>query len=229
MSLGPQAARILASRGDRPVNRSSSVLCSSQPSPEDLMTKWFGLLVLALPVLLVCGQTTAAEDVERSFRISSDPDEKLIYFASHPESTRFGTVFTLYGDGRLVRDRINQGNQEVAESSEAVLEQADIESLIRLAVEAGLMDLTRDALLDSLGGRMPRTANGRTVTLRVRLEEYQGPAQPEAAPLLDHEVRMNTPSYLARSFPEHREIRGLLDLEEALKAYAADTRPAEQE
>lgn len=183
------------------------------------MKRRFGLLVLALLVLAACGQRIAAEEAERSFRISNDPDEKLIYLASHPESTRFATAFALYGDGRLVREKINQGNQDVVETSESVLTYADIESLVRLSVEAGLVDLTREALLDSVGGRMPKRDDGRSVRLRISLEEYRGPSQSEAAPIV-REIWMPSPSYLSGLFPQLGTIRGLLDLEEALDAYA---------
>jgi len=134
--------------------------------------------LLAATLAWLPPQEHAAEE-GRSFTLSPDP-EAVVLQARFSGSTRPSVVYTLYGDGRLVHERVQEAAKHVSEHVEVQLGFLEREELIRIVVDAGLVECDPDCIskkcAESLGvHRIPQTRDCGGVMLTLNLESYQGP------------------------------------------------------
>lgn len=133
------------------------------------------------------------------------------------------TVYTLYGDGRLVHKRVKEAAKQVRDRVEGRLEFREMEDLVHIAVSAGLAECDTDCIeakvMDTLGStKMPQVADGRWVTLTVNLESYQGPGDYASRPR-QLRIQLKSPHVLAEFCPELREPKALLEVARALSSH----------
>jgi hypothetical protein len=84
---------------------------------------------------------------------------------------RWSSTTRIYGDGRLVRSQSGVAIETKTEEELTRLEVADLEALVRIAVDGGLFEATQDDLRrkDSVG--IPHAS---LTTLTIELADYKG-------------------------------------------------------
>jgi hypothetical protein len=162
---------------------------------------------------------------EREFSFSADPAFELLRVQYVGGAARRWSAFHLYADGRLVLDILDPAHQEILESFETNLSNAETENLLRIIVDAGFMESSRDSISDAVmqSRGIPLDAfkghDSQSMLTTVHLESYRGPGQDEAAPATN-QIKIQSPVGLSRSLPGVTEIEALATLHEALMDYA---------
>lgn len=149
------------------------------------MTKkiWVGLAVAAALVAIPLISTEVAGS---DFLFSTAPDVAIVT-VSRTGGLQMGlSTLTLYGDGRLERRPGHRG----AAVDEALLSYTELDELVRLLVDGGLMawdDADVEARLEAALGHVPSYVDFPTVRIRIDLEHAEaetgekGPATKEIA------------------------------------------------
>lgn len=178
-------------------------------------------------------QARAAEG-ERSFTLSMDP-EAILLQVRFSGSAGPAVVYTLYGDGRLVHERVQEAAKHVSEHVEMQLGFLEGQELIRIVVDAGLLECDPDCInkrCASLLGvhRIPQTRDCGGVMLTLNLESYQGP-QESTPRRVDSRVYLDCPHALVDYYCSARDLpeaQAYLDLAEALHERKMAAQEAEQ-
>ena len=190
------------------------------------MNRSLAVLVSAMLGTLVSGVGCAGEGALEAadapgtmFEVSSASSQEILYLTWYGTYGREVSEYALYGDGRLVKRTVDQGNRDVAlETTEVDLDREDALSLMNLAVEADLPELTREDLQRRLGDREVDVEDGGTVVVRFHFEAYEVSGEPRKSPF-SPTVKMHAPWYQVQRTPELREAQGLVSLIDALEAY----------
>lgn len=180
-----------------------------------------GLMLAGLAADFEPGELSTGVSTIASYRVSTSPSDEILNYSVSGGLGFLVPEYRLYGDGRLVREVIDQGNRESVTREERQLSAEDVEVLFRLAVESRLAELTPNRLRATVGVT-PLREDSTSVVLRLRFESYQRVGEPEIAPF-EPQIIMETPSVVTRSFPQFREGQALVALTEALEAYFGQT------
>jgi hypothetical protein len=165
-----------------------------------------GALVSLLLAVTVLGQRGSDEPggLQRSYSYSGAGDVVILSFSSHGGMELDRTTYQLYGDGRLVHTYGNP-DEPVAE---VYLDRTEVENLMRIAIEGGLMDWDREALNErikqAVGGLSSMTDLPRK-TLKINLEHYDNGSS-RSAPLSKH-ISFGWEPMLVKGFAPNAEIR----------------------
>ena len=181
--------------------------------------------VLPLLLLLLAAPQQACvkaggEEAQPSFVISPDPAVAVISVLTSGGSSRYQRETALYGDGRLVTTVRQQ--EALRSSQEVELSFQEMEELVRIVIEGGLMEWTWEdynrKIRDSLGGHRPASSSDSPMQrFTIRLEEYRAAAGAAAGPV---EVHVDTvpPRFLKSVNPglEVEEVDALIALSSAI-------------
>lgn len=171
------------------------------------------LSTMASLALLAIAVLTPSAQGEPSFTLNTDPAAVVLEYR-FSGGLRRGLVYTLYGDGRLVRERGDKASDQVAKQ----LHPSEAEGLVRFIVDSGLVECgsgcIRAAVMDCLGlGKVPRAEDGGEILLTLNFESYQQPGA-SGTTALQRRIHVHSPEMLARYCPEIQELRHLLELGE---------------
>lgn len=177
---------------------------------------------------VIAPQAYGAEGEQRAFTLSTDPEEVVLQ-ARFSGGMLPSKVYTLYGDGRLVHEEVNQAAKSVSDRVEMHLDFLEGEELVRMVVAAGLLECDPNCIeqrcAQSLGlHRIARAQDCGGVTLTLNLETYQGPG--ESAPSsVQRRMYQHCPHDVAELCPDIEELEAVRQLGRAL----AEHKKAEQE
>lgn len=181
------------------------------------------LLSLALALFIVIpalGQRKGEPPyTEATFSYPSDPTRVLLQVTTGAMDMTIRSM-TLYGDGRLDLE-VRSGTQTVVSEYTRDLEPAEVEAMLRLAVDHGLAEWDgtriRAHQLRERGGRgyLPPTDTTRA-TIVVALEDYRrGDYKVEHVEQL---IRLQAPRFTSEFSPGIPELKGVADLVDLLDA-----------
>lgn len=142
---------------------------------------------------------------EPEFVYSTRPDVQVLHYRS-AGTTVFVSELFLYGDGRLVYNRLDARDGEtVIDSQETYLSPADVASVLSYCVVSGLVELDGEGLREKYAGQLAQVADGATVYLTLGLDYYEGEMRTEPGPF-EHTVVFHAPG----AGTEHPELRALI-------------------
>jgi hypothetical protein len=178
--------------------------------------KIIGLSAIASLAIAPLAVSIPGEQDERSFTLSTDPAAVVLEYR-FAGGLRRGVVYTLYGDGRLVRVPGDRISDQVA----IQLDPQEADNLVRSVVDAGLVECGSECIQETVKACMgleqvPRAADGGEILLTLNLETYQEPGASQVA-AIQRRIRVHSPGMLARYCPEIQELRQLLELETILR------------
>lgn len=176
-------------------------------------------------------QTQAAAEGERSFTLSTDPEEVVLQY-NYGGGMGPSVVYTLYGDGRLVHERVREAASHVSDRVEMQLGFMEQQELLRIVVDAGLLECDPECIekrcAQSYG--LHRIAPGNDcggVILTLNLETYRGPG--ESAPVSVHQrMYQHCPQYVAELCPAIEELQAIRDLGRTLHEHKTAAQEAAQ-
>lgn len=149
-----------------------------------------------------------------SFTFSSDPAEVVLSIASETGLRRRRTSMSIYGDGRTEL-RVAAGEQ-VREQYEVSLDYSEVEALLRLAVNHGLVEYDSTNIMARRFRRLQGrpyggAADASQLKLSLSLESYT--RGDYAQRNVEKSIRFYAAGLAARAFPEIKEIQGLAELQ----------------
>lgn len=180
------------------------------------------LAALASLAPILAPPAGGAEGEQRSFTLSTDPEEVVLQ-ARFSGGMRPSVVYTLYGDGRLVHEEVNEAAKSVRDRVDTQLEFAEREELIRIVVDAGLLECDPECIekrcAQLLGVQtIPPGRDCRGVMLTLNLETYQAPGE-SSARSVQRRMYLECPHALVSFYCSERdlpEVQALLELARAL-------------
>ena len=159
------------------------------------------------------------------FDFTTDPSIAVLQLRSDGGMSGIGTVYSLYGDGKLVWRRIGKFSPEtelvetfegygVTQRHEATLSFEEMQALVGVAVETGLAVATPEDIESQMASGRSNTSDLGDMVFELHLESLAGTSG-EAVPL-NQELRLHAPTAAARQFPEITQLQGLKRIHEAL-------------
>jgi len=159
------------------------------------------------------GQPVSAES-HATFTITSDPTVAVLRLSQEGGFLSGWDRFTLYGDGRLVRELLDPGLKNSRDTAEKHLSFEDTTDLMDQAVSAGLLEYSQSDQSPEAAAfynsDLPNTV------LQIRLESYSGSDDGEAGTY--RTIRVHAVHELvSRIDPDHQAARDLLELHARLR------------
>ncbi len=149
-----------------------------------------------------------------SFEVSTDPTDLVLFLTERGglgNATAF--QFLLYGDGRLVRERVDNSNLKVLQSEEVALTFDETSEILDHAVRSGLAEFTSERVREVVGHDQAISVDSSTVVLEMNFIRYERPGLSERAPYTAT-ARLTNPRIYARAYPELTEASALRRLQE---------------
>lgn len=185
-----------------------------------------GTGALGLAALLAGPQLGTASQAERSFGLGTDPEVAVLRLVETGAFRVADSHYVLYEDGRLVREIGNLTTKAVRETREVTLDLAEMSDLVRIVVDAGLIECGTECIeakvMEALDIQKMLQPNDATdMTLTIELLSYSGPQTAEAAPA-SRTIHLYGPYALMYFCPELPELQGLVGLAGALREHFAE-------
>ena len=181
-------------------------------------------LAVAAAMLAACSPAAGSEaDEIAAYEYSTSAADEILFLFSTGGMGRLAPQYRLYGDGRLVREIVNQYDRQPFKTSQVELAPADVAALLDLVVATHLPDLDlldMRSALEALGDAARYREDGETLVLKLRFDSYERPDGTIEAPFKQR-VSMVSPALKAELLPDLPEPAGLLSLREALDSYFA--------
>jgi len=165
------------------------------------------ILVLALGYRTTRAASDDAEEVERQYSFSADPEVEILRIE---HSGNWSVVDSLYGDGRLVF-----GTDHKA----LYLSYQEQDGIIRDLVDAGIMEYDTGKVRALMKQRPTpyRSPEGAGIGVIIQLDDYRGPLQ-DSGPARSA-IGMASPRFLREQYPEIDEIQALSRLLDKISEY----------
>lgn len=148
-----------------------------------------------------------------SFAVSNDPTVPVLSVEANAPSSGNSLSMTLFGDGELEFHR-KRWRQPEDKYWRLQLSPNEMDDLLHVAIDAGLAEWDEARIADSMrkatGGRVPRSVDGTTITVRLTLAEYRRGSVREQD--LRKTIRYANPDRTAEAFPEIKELSALAAL-----------------
>jgi hypothetical protein len=164
--------------------------------------------------------TVKGAEGRRSYVFSSDPQETVLTMRIWGGLSQEVYEYTLFGDGRFVRT-IGQ-KARVTSRTERSLDFAEVDDLVRAAVDGGLMEWDHEAfgrtLREQVGGPPILASDSPRVRIVINLDEYWN-SQGEKVEPPHVQIDTTPPSSLKAAYPqlEIKELDALVSLSAAIE------------
>lgn len=175
-----------------------------------------GLLVAGAAALLALvplsrgTQGAAGAAVRREFTITADPAVAVLQMTFIGSFDGERALYSLYGDGRFRVERRTRSG-DVIKEAEAEYPFAEIERLVRVAVDHGLADASQSDLEPAFRQLEPTSDMG-TASVQLRLASYSRNGEEVGA--VEQRLRIPPPRFTNHHFPGNDLIAGLARIEE---------------
>lgn len=175
---------------------------------------------LALALVAGVGLLSFGQDTEREFSFPPDPGHELLKARFVGGTMGIESAYTVFADGHLVIERKSHANEVVFEALEVDLSYEETTTLIKSAVDAGLMEYEVDDIKRRMGSASSAyfSTDGATMILTINLPSYKMPGKAQAEPK-SVEISFYSPGTAAPHYPMVPEIKGLADLAKSLRSY----------
>lgn len=176
-------------------------------------------LAAALATVLSLASETAPAEGQRSFTLSTDPEEIVLRY-NYGGGMGPSVVYTLDGDGSLVHERVQEAANHVSHRVEMQLGFLEQQELLRIVVDAGLLECDPECIekrcAESYGlHRIAPAIDCGGVTLTLNLETYRGPAESTPTPA-HRRMYQHCPHDVAELCPAIEDLQAIRDLGRAL-------------
>lgn len=183
--------------------------------------RWLAAILCTGIFVSGLGFLYAGGNEEREFFFNPDPAVELLAAQSVGSTTGLGISYTLYADGRLEIYEINYKSEKIGEALSYELTYEETLALIQEAVDSGLVEWNRVQIQENM--RNSRSSaytviDGATFRLKIAIETYREAAEKDFRPV-SVSIVFNSPTIVARRYPEIREIQGLATIANKLSAY----------
>lgn len=168
--------------------------------------------------LFLCSVMLLAESSQSgtNFTFSADPSETVLVVTYSGGTLGVTSSFSLHGDGRLeYRSEISgSGSPTLLEKLEIELTYQEVENLLRVAADFGLVEASKESVEDKIRELHPRRdlpikTDGGYMTIRISLTSYSR-GEEEYGPLTN-KITLYTPSHLSQRY-DVKELHGFADL-----------------
>lgn len=176
-------------------------------------------LVLIVQLAFLACRPSEATGPGGTYEISDDPADEVLTLRVAGGYGSGSPQYHLYGDGRLVREARSRGTQQPPVNDQRFISSEDIALLFDLAVQSGLIELTRDQLISAIGkGAAEGPVDGSQLMLTMRLTQYVDTSGQELTPF---HATVVMPAYplLAHTHPDVAQIAAMMSIHEALSDY----------
>lgn len=173
---------------------------------------------LSASALLVCPPNGVPDDGPAThYEVSTRHDQEILSLALYGGPAQLSAQYRLYGDGRLLRELVNQVDRQPVRTDEARIEPPALASLMDEIVASDLPSLTRHRLQALTGHQELAIDDAVSVRLILHFISYHEPGEEIRAPYTS-EVWLEAPEVWERLFPDVSEVRALNALARSLDA-----------